>query len=296
MGCWNGTCMISNLPIISGEKVKLVILHDLFNHDRYSGGFCYANGLMRPLFLPIDGEYNDYGMIENIVENRNFHFVTEHLKKAYSQIEVEKEILNEFTLEDVLTGIERSSLRVKRNKDLFQPADKELTKGNLAFVMIRKDIWDAICDEYVGEFWNDDTEETANGQYYISAKEYCKRRIKANLDALAKLKEIEATGDDHAAAKFALIEMRYESIFMGPEDALVKYGFDYSELLENTENIAELTNAWTEMVIINSFLNATRKAWFVQQGAGAQNADWEVYKMLNKIVDEICDEKINEYE
>lgn len=46
MGCWNGTCMISNLPIIAGEKVKLVFLHTPYgnNIDKIKkSAYCYSN-------------------------------------------------------------------------------------------------------------------------------------------------------------------------------------------------------------------------------------------------------------
>lgn len=296
MGSWNGTCMISNLPIIEGEKVKLIILHDGFNRDRYSGGFCNANGLMAPLFLPINGEYNDGGMIEEIEEDWNFHFITKMLKEAYNQIEVEGKIINDFTLEDILTGIERCSLKVKRNRDAVTAPDKELVSADMAFAIIREDVWNSICNEFVGEKFNDNREELDKEIYYIPVKTFCERKIKVNLECLAKLKEIEATGDDRAAMRYSMIEMRDSEIFRGFPTILVKHNYDYSELLKTSTNVDEITNAWTELVIIDKFLEDTRKSWFVQQGAGAQNADWATYKLLNKIVDEICDKKISEYE
>lgn len=76
MGCWNGTCGVSQLPIHCGDKVKLILLKkSVYIEDSVKGGgFCYSNGLFEPYYLPISGEYNDYGTIENIVDQEDKHF------------------------------------------------------------------------------------------------------------------------------------------------------------------------------------------------------------------------------
>jgi len=64
MGCWNGTCMISHLPIIAGDKIKLVILHGINIPINNASAYCYSNGLLEPSFLPLTGEYNDTFIIK----------------------------------------------------------------------------------------------------------------------------------------------------------------------------------------------------------------------------------------
>ena len=52
MGCWNGTCMISNLPILSGNKIKLVILKSnvSFNEIKPLSGYTYTTDIFTPSF------------------------------------------------------------------------------------------------------------------------------------------------------------------------------------------------------------------------------------------------------
>jgi hypothetical protein len=51
MGCWNGTCGITQLPILSGEKVRLILIARVMQSD------C----LYYPVTIPIPGTYDDYG-------------------------------------------------------------------------------------------------------------------------------------------------------------------------------------------------------------------------------------------
>lgn len=291
--------MISNLPIIQGTKIKLVILTGGFSLKNATGGFCYANGLMTPMFYPIEGEYNDYGMIEEIEQDWNYNLITSLFKKSFTRIEVEGKEMTEFTLEDILEGIERGSLKVLKNKESYGNGignpDTELTKSTLSFAMIRMDVWDEICKNYVGEFWNDNQEEVDKGQYNISVNTYCSRRVEAMSKHMVKLKEIRATGDAIAEMKFSMIEMRDSNFFK--EDRIVKTNHVYGNLYEcegaDTEGMVK---AWTELLIINSFLEDTRKSWMVQQGKGSQSQEWLQYKLLNKIIDKICDKEMEDYE
>ena len=66
MGCWNATCGLTQLPILHGEKVLLYILKPT---DHREQGRCYPDELFKPYFLPIKGQYNDYGGIEKVEKN-----------------------------------------------------------------------------------------------------------------------------------------------------------------------------------------------------------------------------------
>lgn len=65
MGCFNTTGFHSKLPIVYGDKIFSIIClrMDAFDDDflRFSPGY-----QVTPMFLPIFGEYNDYGNITNI--------------------------------------------------------------------------------------------------------------------------------------------------------------------------------------------------------------------------------------
>lgn len=67
MGCWSVACGVSNIAITAGNKCVLLPLRK--NEGDY-GYFEYI-----PAMLPIFGEYDDYGGIENIEKNINTELI-----------------------------------------------------------------------------------------------------------------------------------------------------------------------------------------------------------------------------
>ncbi len=60
MGCFNGTCAVSNLHITSNQDVVVFML--LENKNKKT--FCYTNALYDVSPVPFYGQYNDYGAVE----------------------------------------------------------------------------------------------------------------------------------------------------------------------------------------------------------------------------------------
>lgn len=56
MGCWNGTCGLTNLPIVHGDEMYVFPIV-----ESYRNSFCYSTALYRPSVLPFRAEYDDYG-------------------------------------------------------------------------------------------------------------------------------------------------------------------------------------------------------------------------------------------
>jgi hypothetical protein len=102
MGSWNGTCGISKMPIQYGDRVKLVLLKPTKHYRNVStgSGFCNASDMYTPISLPITGEYNDYGCIENIDEQPElFDLIIEALR-----------IPDRNDIEDIIAGISNEEL------------------------------------------------------------------------------------------------------------------------------------------------------------------------------------------
>lgn len=71
MGSWSVYCGISKIAITDGQKCVLIPIKK--NHMRDSSYSPYLAAT-----LPIFGEYNDYGQIENIERNRNTEIIEDH--------------------------------------------------------------------------------------------------------------------------------------------------------------------------------------------------------------------------
>lgn len=91
MGCWNGTCLVTNLPIPLNESVKLIfILSQQSQSGSVGMGFGYSEEWWRPVGCPIDGIYNDYGYIKKIVQNKAYDTVLSKLRSMYGDVNFEK--------------------------------------------------------------------------------------------------------------------------------------------------------------------------------------------------------------
>ena len=150
MGCWNKTCGLTNLHITAGDKAYVFVLEKR-NDD--NDGHCYSTHLYKPLLLPFETTYNDYGGGEDST-GPAFPVIMEGIKRCLHEVEQGE---NEY--HDIAVT------KDKFGEELFFEAVHEgrlFRKGNFAdpvkleYVMMRKDIVDDILEnrvieKYVGE-------------------------------------------------------------------------------------------------------------------------------------------------
>lgn len=312
MGSWNGTCMISNLPIECGDEVKLIFLHrPYFDGSLNSSAYCYPNGIFHIGALALDAKYNDYGSVDDIVEDVNYKLIEKYFKTKYKKIKVEGHVLKEFTLEEIIKGIERGKFEVFSEGDVERKkmAEKvletygdndygskneweKIAKSDVSemwriptynFVLIRADVWNGICNEHKTEFWKDEKDRTSPDDYYQTAQGWVEKRFETFKNAFKDTpKSMRRWINPMSMAGYA----GGNKLFMDEV---------YSDAL-NTKNLKFFQKLFTEITIIESFLSSTRKGWMIVSGAGSQSSEWESYQMLNKIVDSICVKKLKEYD
>lgn len=91
MGCWNETCLISNLPIKCSEPVIGVICKS--SKLTYISNSTYHNTLAKPIYLPFKGKYNDYGIVEYITDDLS-KLINDFNKKYNHNFNNSEELLN----------------------------------------------------------------------------------------------------------------------------------------------------------------------------------------------------------
>lgn len=62
MGCWNESCMLTDLPIDSGEKIGTVLIAKISNENRHTD----PHDVWTPISPILYGKYDDYGGIRDI--------------------------------------------------------------------------------------------------------------------------------------------------------------------------------------------------------------------------------------
>ena len=326
MGCWNGTCMVSHLPIISGEKIKLVILNTRYGFRKSSNplignsGYCYSTDLLSPSFFALSGYYDDYGGIEGLEEDWNYKVIEQFFQTKYNGMKHGSK--NITTLPEILDAIEREEFQIlaegdKGRKEMAVKAmeaykdnpkaqehwkemaemdvSEKWEKSPYSAVMIRQDVWDSIIAGETGDYWNDEEEYDDNGEriYEISAKEWTKRTFKKEMDKIDDL--IEKFGIDDDIMK---MELKYNRIF---NDSYAGSGqlsavSPYSELLLNKDLRADIEKQWSENTAIGSFIAGTRRGWMIQPGKGSQHDGWDQHMLVAQTIVDICKSKLKEYE
>lgn len=80
MGCWNGTCGITQLPILAGDDVVLFFIGQPKTDESVAGGFCYSTGMWAPMSLPFYGKYSDYGTVQDIPDDWHARYFLDILR------------------------------------------------------------------------------------------------------------------------------------------------------------------------------------------------------------------------
>lgn len=309
MGSWNKTCGLSNLHIKWGEKAYVFLLEPATDqNDR-----CYSTHMFKPLLLPFETEYNDYGGGENssgpglsiIMEaiKENLHEM-EVGENEYHDIAVKKEGFNDSVFfEAVHEG------RLFREGHHSDPV-------RLDYVMFRKDVVDHILenrviDKYVGPGKGTYCPYGDGDKSYIQYKfadivadilpmiqEICEEVVKAQESGLDNklfklLGGIEYFFDyDHPnlAAQWLrgdnyrfcrMVDLKYVIFDMFKDDGV--------PTVDQVLALEALLTEYLKGAFINSFMEVTRKSWLPGGHEGSQSQELDEYRLLisamNKVID-----------
>ena len=110
MGCFNRTGFLSHLPIGYEDEIVVFLLADNTKVEYQTSIPCYPNsGGYTPLCLPFFGTYDDYGGIENVVDDFNSRYLK---KKVGMSVEEVCNLLQSrnsvgLTYRNILTDLEK---------------------------------------------------------------------------------------------------------------------------------------------------------------------------------------------
>jgi len=118
MGCWNGTCGITSLPIIAGEPIVCCLVLGAFgdSHENITVTCGEERCLTSPFFR---GTYDEYGCVENVNDD-DAEFI---VQKIFDKKE---------TLEDICRLAERGKLLSDDNR-------------MVGLWMAHEDVFDDVC-------------------------------------------------------------------------------------------------------------------------------------------------------
>jgi hypothetical protein len=280
MGCWNGTCGVSRLPIYAGDPVVLYPLLEEVRVGDMSGGFCYTYDRAQPLTIGVRGTYNDYGGIQDLqgvtlplVEK----FFSENADK-YVDEEGEPFELDFSDLESVLNdGIERGELY---NTDRHYGGSEDFLRP-LGLMMVHAGLHDKLVAQIGKESdWRAPTK---------TIRETMSARLSEVLSPALKREDPEL---EQALRDVKLMQaLRGLSSLVAKEQQFTKHFIEAAASADETLREATL-EAVVDLLLFNEALTFLRTPWAVQCGAGSQTG----YSDLHKTLAEDMVERIQAYE
>ena len=258
MGCWNGTCFISRLPIKSGDDVKVLFMRDRRGATDIQG-LCYASDDYGPLGLPFEAQYNDYGGFENVKDSPSNQSNIDFLFKAIG---------------------EHCPKDLKAIGDLAERGEIEDRDGKkIRFVMAHKSVWDKSTEMMRDIFVYSDSE-------YIKLEESIKplfdkkdrvyRQFGTNnyIEILDKLSKRAKSGESleeidlDISCEHPLFDFRWEIPRYNPK----------------------LRNNFIELLLLQSFMSHTRLSFHETAGSGSQSSGLDIYKRFYQYMVDICED------
>lgn len=309
MGSWNGTCGLTQLPIQQGDKVALFVL----KRDRFpstsGGGFVYSYNQYSPICVPIFGEYDDYGGIENIYKNEEVAYVhlmylLEDGKMPYNQKELErqksigpitdkkpqnlKQFINDFIERGVFEGIGFMMVHESVYQDVLKemnsrkPYGRTVTKKQLLMEDLNK---------------------------YLDESKRKQRLLQEAKEQLCLLKEKEERNPEEEKVYQQLDDVVFKAEMhdFGRHgdfnNRMVGFYHSYDghfELLQNLLHMAvfhddhDYHESLIDLIMFNHVMNFMRKMWTPQVGTGSGSKEYHLHKVLAYSIIEFEKEKFDQ--
>lgn len=293
MGSWNGTCMVSGLPIVYGDSIVCLIIKQNTSGTWGSECYCYAEAQL--VSHPIYGEYNDYGGIQNIEDNPDNEELLEFLKKNLIPSEghslgvdtdnqyrhFKKQETLEATLND---SIERGYAALKS----FRPQYTKAENGEIACIMnnyvaapvtltfIHREIWDHIMEDRK-------TKTTYTGETY---SDFIMNKIKKWINPQVNEDDVKHITKDGKISVDEAIEM-YKKFLISERNPLNSHdgfcGVDAENMTVN--NIYKI-------LMLTNYLEEHRLNIRPQTGKGHQASEYEGHIKLHEKIIEIANNKL----
>jgi hypothetical protein len=276
MGCWNGTCAISKLPIFHGDRVIVWF----FNSARYSdngkvpqaSSYCYPWGQYSLLGVPFRAEYNDYGWIEDIDEADTvmLQMVIEELRSNLVEIEQGENEYHDIEVKKRDLDIELIGEAIHENRLRITGWGENV--ASVGIMMVHEHLFEHMI---ANTRWTDWTwPDGYNGKSVKITQQY-------NVDAMVqKMAEIINSEKTKARSRFFRSDAldRYTREITFARDILTE--FMDSNVPTYDPNFQKFLKGLAYNNILMEMMSEMRMGIGPQSGAGSQQGEYHQYEAL----------------
>lgn len=285
MGCWNGTCNISNMPILEGDKVVLISLMKISNGTTFNT--CYPTDNFIPLGFPIIGYYNDYGGLYDIeisdvnkdyFKSLNFYFYNKGKNSDEKYIKVPDYDNFEDFVNNVLCTVEGCYIDVTGmdiiSQDLIQDNMSEIN-----FMMVHYDLYCSLMNSMRNRkpFGKEDTFEVLLTNLF-------KGILKDNLDKLNQAYGLSKIDSDESIIDtfkdFVYKDITYR--VFNPMDNFFENRWNYfvDILLSQSDKRNEIIDFAVNKYVFTTVLSRMRKGYLCDSGCGSQCEETKLHLIM----------------
>lgn len=273
MGCWNETCMVSNMPILSGDEVVMIIMQS--NQIDSNGVYpiSYWN-ICSVLF----GKYNDYGGIEDVKKDNSYAFSKNWLSENLIPREQGENEYHDH-------AVTPEDITISKLNDWFH-GDRCLAKdilGNVCSVreaFVKKDVWGYLVNKDIQVYQG------------VANKSHIKSDIMSALNPVYEESIYLCDGTEEQKKYFKKMIQSQQIMSKLSE---LRHGLDLLHLNQKyfKEQNADLIS---EIGMFISHLDILRKTLHCTTGSGSQAAHFKELQEFSEFVMDKCADKIQEWD
>ncbi len=314
MGCWHETCGVTQMPLIHGTPVALILLTNVsrIRQGENHAGHCRSNAIWTPRALPIYGKYNEYGSIEDFTMNWNTTFIVDGFREDLVEKEVGENTVHDvatkkadLNIDNLLEWIHESRVEVHVSPVLRVPENK----NPIGFMMVHGEIYDMLAREAPSRFSSDPI--TLDAVVHDGTIMYDQM-----VERYATLKSRESSSTD---LKYAVEMARYSarplvdwqnhfSCLDKDGDRIDAYGIsrgirDYKDLLwDHAERgtpprgVVPIIEEMARYIVFDTNMQFLRKSYMPQAGKGSQDMEFDLLMKLHAKADEIMRSTLKKWE
>ena len=147
MGSFNGTCGISNLPILADDRVCFIILRPEAPADWQHNSGCEPTRWWAPYALPIRGTYDGLGRVEGPDEAPHVEGLRACLKRNVHPMELGENPHHDLPVNDEMfegdDWLEQIQQRIGNGRLTVKLSQQPEAK--LGSILVREDVWEALA-------------------------------------------------------------------------------------------------------------------------------------------------------
>ncbi len=305
MGCWNNTCGLTNLPIVVGDPVYVfpIIEKDISGYRSH----CETTAFYEPMLTPFTAVYNDYGAGEDC-EGAILEPFVDMMKSSLVELSLTEDSASDEPIDRESFDIDAFFEAVHDDKLFVRGYPR---KAAVYFTMIRKDIVDRLWTEwkfdvYVGE--GNATDPKDAYERGVTHAMLSERFIPLFVESLKTIAETTEGLPKIEREIQRRIAMRRNDDFTVLRSLL--YTFDssnYWDPLYIKDQLMDLVVAGeydraTELmrlqllgVMVNEMMTSTRRVWMPVMHQGSQSQEYDDYRLLHKLANDVMDERDARY-